>query len=117
MSFIKKYNTTYSIDFYDTPISINALITLVAGIVIAICMVMFSPNSYQAAGIVVLASLVGAYEINCFEFGKCSILAWGMATIYVIYALGVIYTIYKVRSNPVKMQEYMKTINVPLQFK
>lgn len=111
MSFIKKYNSTYSIDFYDTPISLNALITLLAGIIVAMSMVIFAPESYQVAGIFILLSLIGAYEINCFEFGKCSILAWGMAIIYVIYASGVLYAIYNVRSNPSEMQRFLKSMN------
>lgn len=118
MSFIKKNaDSIYIVNLYDTPISLNAFITLVTGILLAISMVFFIPESLQAAGIVVLAALIGAYEINCFEFGKCSILAWGMASIYVIYALILLYAIYKMRKNPQELKQiFSKTMEKPFSF-
>lgn len=93
MAFIEKNSESiYTVNFYDTTISLNAFITFISGLIIATVMIL--SNKINAAIIIVFTSLFGAYQINCLEFGKCTLLASGMTAIYVLYALAVIYLFY-----------------------
>lgn len=102
----KNSDSIYVLTFGKINISLSAFLALVAGFIIAISTVIFIPNSIQIAFISILTSVVIAYEINCFEFGKCDILAWGVSIMYIIYSIFILYFIYKNRSKITKLPSF-----------
>ena len=115
MNYLKKNEQSiYVLTIGDFNISLSAFLVLVAGFILAVGTTILVPKSLQIAGILILISVVVAYEINCFEFGKCDSLAWGMSIVYVIYSMLVLYVIYKKRPGFVDLSEimdYQKLIN------
>jgi hypothetical protein len=108
MSLISKVDSVYAITIGDIHISLSAIVAMIAGLLVAISMIMFIPNSYQASIITILLATVVSYEINCFEFGKCDILAWAHTILYVIFSFILLFIIYKGRTNPSELNMIMQ---------
>lgn len=102
----KNPDSIYVLKFGKFDISLSAFIALIAGFIISVSTVIFIPNSLQIALISILTSVVIAYEINCFEFGKCDILAWGVSIMYIIYSMMILYFIYNNRSKLSKFPSF-----------
>lgn len=108
MSLISKVDSVYAITIGNINISLSAFIAMIAGLLVAINMIVFIPNSYQASIITILLATVVAYEINCFEFGRCDILAWAHTILYVLFSLILLFIIYKGRTNPLELNRIMQ---------
>jgi hypothetical protein len=104
LSIIKDSNSIYFVQLGNTTkISLAALITLLAGLILAIAVVSMLPNSYNMAMLIVIGSIIAAYEVNCTQVGQCNIWAWSLTTLYFIYVSILVYFIYKNRHNPMEL--------------
>jgi len=114
MSFISIYknnDSIYMIKFGNYNISLTACITLLLGFILAVFTVIYMPNSYYMALLIVISFIIAAYEINCVELGKCDVWAWTLTTIYFVYVSGLLYLIYKNKHNPIGFSSDMDTIS------
>ena len=108
MSLISKVDNVYAISIGNINISLSAVIAMITGLLVAVSMVIFVPNSYQAAALTILLTTVVTYEINCFEFGKCDILAWAHTILYVIFSFILLFIIYKGRTSPSELNRILQ---------
>ena len=100
LSIFKNENSTRMIKIGNITVSLAAFIALLSGLILAISIVSYIPNSYNMAMFVVIGFIILAYEINCIEVGKCEIWAWFVTFIYFFNSAILVYFIYKNKHNP-----------------
>ena len=64
-------------------VSLSAVLTFGAGLVIAAAVALVSPMASLAA---LLAFAVAAYNVNCAHVGRCHVFAWVLTALYLVYA-------------------------------
>jgi hypothetical protein len=64
-------------------VSLSAVLTLGAGLVIAAAVALVSP---AASLVSLLVFAVAAYNVNCAHVGRCHVFAWALTALYLLYA-------------------------------
>jgi len=100
LSIFQNENSTRMIKIGNYSISLTAFITLISGLILAIFVVSYIPNSYNMAMFIIIGFIIAAYEINCVEVGKCDIWAWFLTFVYFMNSAILVYFIYKNKNNP-----------------
>ena len=90
-------------------ISLSAFLTLIVGFILSICLILYMPNNIRTSFIILLSTLVIAYEINCLEVGKCDNVAWTLTMIYLFFSSITLYFIFKHKNDPIGLKNEIKT--------
>jgi hypothetical protein len=86
---IVKSNGIYYIQYNSELFSLTAALTLIAGSLLTLLLIaFFGPKALVVAIITIIVTLIIAYEVNCFEVGSCTSLAWiySLSFILVVFA-------------------------------
>ena len=92
---LSKINNIYYIQIGQHNISVTAFITVLVGSLLAFIVAFFTQNSIYTALSILAASMIMAYEINCYEVGQCTSLAWITSITYSLFCVTLIYMIYQ----------------------
>jgi hypothetical protein len=78
--------------FGKVTLTLQSLIVLIFGMVLALITFAIFPNVYGLAGAIGILVLFGvyAYVTNCLIVGKCTVLSWIIVAIYALLVLSMI---------------------------
>lgn len=88
----------------DLKICTQALLVLVAGIVLAIISFILQPEAAPTIVLMLVVIFVSAYAINCTVVGNCEIFGWILSVFYVILLMSGMY----IHGNAFKLPEHIK---------
>lgn len=84
----------------ELKITLFSLIVLITGVVLGVFMAFLVPHPYglMSSLVIILASVVFAYNVNCMVVGQCKIWALVLTAFYVLYATFVVIKLFSMKS-------------------
>ena len=87
---VTKEDKVKMVSLFNKRITYNAYLTLLAGLVMSLTFAFTIPHGVFIGLYILLMFTLLAYNVNCVQVGHCSMWAWILTAVYVIYAVIVV---------------------------